>query len=126
MDADKSYFTNTNDGLRLVKEGKIPCRDPGTSLFSYAALLCLMNQLPIFYLDIGDFGAVLEGPAAEYLEARNCDLRIMPERISSLEKLTGENAKEQDCVHGGTVAGFLAGAGTEQPANQSFGPWNPH
>jgi len=56
MDADKSYFTNTNDGLRLVKEG--------------------------------DFGAVLEGPAAEYLEARNCDLRIMPERISSLEKLT--------------------------------------
>ena len=37
----------------------------------------------------GKFGAVFEGPQAEYMEARNCDLRIMPERISSLEKLTG-------------------------------------
>jgi len=36
----------------------------------------------------GEFGAIFEGPQAEYMEARNCDLRIMPERISSLEKLT--------------------------------------
>lgn len=36
----------------------------------------------------GKFGAIFEGPTAEYMEARNCDLRIMPERISSLEKLT--------------------------------------
>lgn len=56
METDKTYFSSSAEGLKLVKEGK--------------------------------FGAIFEGPSAEYMEARNCDLRIMPERISSLEKLT--------------------------------------
>ena len=43
----------------------------------------------------GGYGAVFEGPMAEYMEARNCDLRIMPERISSLEKLTGKIIKKK-------------------------------
>lgn len=56
MEADKAYYSNSAEGLELIKKG--------------------------------GYGAVFEGPQAEYMEARNCDLRIMPERISSLEKLT--------------------------------------
>ena len=58
----------------------------------YSEDFCINSvTLPPTFVDPGKYGAVLEGPTAEYLEERNCDLRIMPERISSLEKLTGES-----------------------------------
>lgn len=96
---------NTLDELSQTDEIKLGCLKGGatnqffdsTETASYQRLDVKMDADKSLFSSMGEalemvkkgkYGAVLEGPTAEYLEERNCDLRIMPERISSLEKLT--------------------------------------